>query len=216
MSEERADDAAALGSDPSGWSDELCAQWAACELPGLHDFLLAQERLAMEVRRQNRELQRLAAVAERQVDPADAPAAGASAGSQRALLALADAVERLAGGLARASDAVALALPPRRRWFASRTPWRERVGEIMRAQEEGGRLVVERMRDALDAAHLTAIEPRAGDVFDPACHRAVKLEPGEEGRIVGLLRRGYRSGETVVRAAEVAVARAQSQSGVDG
>ena len=50
-----------LAEDPAfaAWPAEVRSAWAELELPSLHDLLLAQERLAAEVRRQNQELRRL-------------------------------------------------------------------------------------------------------------------------------------------------------------
>jgi molecular chaperone GrpE len=50
-----------------------------------------------------------------------------------------------------------------------------------------------------------------GESFDPALHEAVTTvpaaSPGDDGRIVGIVRHGYRIGEDVLRPASVAVAK---------
>jgi molecular chaperone GrpE len=56
-----------------------------------------------------------------------------------------------------------------------------------------------------------------GAAFDPALHEAVSAvpsqNPGEDGRIVGVVRHGYRIGDEVLRPALVAVAKAGQQIG---
>ena len=51
-----------------------------------------------------------------------------------------------------------------------------------------------------------------GETFDPALHEAIATVPAqsssEDGRIVGVVRQGYRIGEDVLRPAAVAVAKA--------
>jgi len=52
-----------------------------------------------------------------------------------------------------------------------------------------------------------------GESFDPTAHEAVSTvpaaSPAEDGRIVGVIRHGYRIGTDILRPASVAVARAQ-------
>jgi len=52
----------------------------------------------------------------------------------------------------------------------------------------------------------------AGEAFDPTVHEAIGTvpasSPDEDGRIVGVVREGYRIGDEVLRPAAVAVAKA--------
>lgn len=45
----------------------------------------------------------------------------------------------------------------------------------------------------------------AGEAFDPALHEAIARQPGEEGRILHVVQKGYRLGDKVVRPAMVIV-----------
>ena len=47
--------------------------------------------------------------------------------------------------------------------------------------------------------------PAAGEPFDPALHEAIARQPGEEGRILHVVQKGYRLGDKVVRPAMVIV-----------
>jgi molecular chaperone GrpE len=82
--------------------------------------------------------------------------------------------------------------------------------EAQAAWLEGLKLVQERLLDVLAAEGVRPIEVE-GDPFDPHLHVAVETVPATDttapGTIVRELRRGYLTGETVVRYAEVVVAR---------
>ncbi|MGD9934245.1 MAG: nucleotide exchange factor GrpE [Dehalococcoidia bacterium] len=47
--------------------------------------------------------------------------------------------------------------------------------------------------------------PAAGEAFDPALHEAIARQPGEDGRILHVVQKGYRLGDKVVRPAMVIV-----------
>ncbi len=58
----------------------------------------------------------------------------------------------------------------------------------------------------LEALGVTEIDA-AGEPFDPALHEAIARQPGEEGRILHVVQKGYRLGDKVVRPAMVIVGR---------
>jgi len=62
----------------------------------------------------------------------------------------------------------------------------------------------------LEGLGVTRIES-AGEAFDPAVHEAITTVPAQsdeqDGRVVGVVRHGYRIGEEVLRPASVAVAK---------
>jgi len=47
--------------------------------------------------------------------------------------------------------------------------------------------------------------PAAGEMFDPAKHEAVARQPGEEGRVLHVVQKGYLLGDRVIRPASVIV-----------
>lgn len=62
---------------------------------------------------------------------------------------------------------------------------------------------------ALEKSGIETIEPKPGDEFDPHQHEAVMRQPAagvESGLIAVAFQPGYRLGETVIRAAKVAIA----------
>lgn len=71
--------------------------------------------------------------------------------------------------------------------------------------------VADDLRMVLARAGVEAFEPEPGEAFDRRTARAVRVEAvadaDGDGRVVAVLRPGYRSGERVLRYAEVVVGR---------
>lgn len=77
---------------------------------------------------------------------------------------------------------------------------------------QGVEMVQRQFISKLEGLGVTRLES-AGGSFDPAVHEAVSTVPAaspeDDGRIVGVIRHGYRIGGDVLRPASVAVARAR-------
>jgi len=61
-----------------------------------------------------------------------------------------------------------------------------------------------KFRNLLEAMGVTEI-PAAGEPFDPSKHEAVANQPGEEGKILHVVQKGYQLGDKVIRPAMVIV-----------
>ncbi|MCC7365494.1 MAG: nucleotide exchange factor GrpE [Dehalococcoidia bacterium] len=61
-----------------------------------------------------------------------------------------------------------------------------------------------KFKTLLDAMQVSEIAA-AGELFDPALHEAVANQPGEEGRVLHVVQKGYRLGDRVIRPAMVIV-----------
>jgi molecular chaperone GrpE len=76
---------------------------------------------------------------------------------------------------------------------------------------QGVEMVLRQFLSKLAALGVTRIDA-AGQRFDPALHEAITAVPAaspeEDGRIIGIVRHGYRIGDDVLRPAAVAVAKA--------
>ena len=74
---------------------------------------------------------------------------------------------------------------------------------------QGVALVRQQFIATLEGLDVTRVDP-AGQPFDPAFHEAVSTVPAQSpdqaGMVVGVVRPGYRLGDEVLRAAQVAVA----------
>jgi len=75
---------------------------------------------------------------------------------------------------------------------------------------QGVRMVRDQFMSKLEGYGVAEIDA-LGQPFDPAVHEAVSLVPaassGQEDRVAGVVRRGYRIGDEILRPAQVAVGR---------
>ena len=69
---------------------------------------------------------------------------------------------------------------------------------------DGIRLIHRKFQALLEMAGVQEIEAD-GQTFDPAYHEAVSQAPGEEGKVVAVVQKGYRLGDRVMRPAMVIV-----------
>jgi molecular chaperone GrpE len=72
----------------------------------------------------------------------------------------------------------------------------------------GLRLVERKLHIALEKVGLAAMETAPGDTFDPNYHEAIMHEPSEEfeaGQVIGVLQRGFKVNDMVLRPALVRV-----------
>lgn len=207
-----------LAEDPAlaAWPPEVREAWLALSLPSLEDILLAQERLAAEIRRQNQEIKRLGQTLSTPVPPSagtDEIAATIrdlrqvhaqeSRSIINALITVADAVERHARALAEFPQV--LAQVPQKGFFGRPYPWRLALERTLDSHAEGGALVSDKTIQTLLDLGCVRLAPEPGTPFDPSLHRCVETAVGTPGYIVRLVRVGWRRGETVLRPADVIV-----------
>lgn len=85
-----------------------------------------------------------------------------------------------------------------------------RQGASTDAVLQGVEMVRRQFLTKLEGLGVTRIES-AGEPFDPTLHEAITTVPAQsadqDGRVVGIVRHGYRIGEEVLRHASVAVAK---------
>ncbi|MEX2246216.1 MAG: nucleotide exchange factor GrpE [Dehalococcoidia bacterium] len=77
---------------------------------------------------------------------------------------------------------------------------------------DGIRLIHRKFQAVLEMAGVEEI-PADGEPFDPALHEAIGQAPGEEGKVISVVQKGYRLGDRVVRPAMVIVGHGEGQPG---
>jgi molecular chaperone GrpE len=75
---------------------------------------------------------------------------------------------------------------------------------------EGVRLIERKLRGTLEALGLSPIEA-VGQPFDPNLHEAAMQGKGEEGIVVGELRKGYKFRDRVIRPTKVVVGNGEKE-----
>jgi molecular chaperone GrpE len=76
---------------------------------------------------------------------------------------------------------------------------------------EGVRLVYEELAGVLRGAGIESYSP-TGEEFDPDWHEAMMTRPGEEGRVLEVIEKGYRLNGQVLRPARVIVGAAGQEA----
>ncbi len=79
---------------------------------------------------------------------------------------------------------------------------------------DGIRLMEKQLADTFSRNGIEIVEPAPGDVFDPALHEAVLMEPSDEfdeGHVIESLRRGFLASGILVRPAQVKVAAGEKE-----
>jgi molecular chaperone GrpE len=77
------------------------------------------------------------------------------------------------------------------------------------AAHDGLRMLRDELVKALEKAGVETILPRVGDAFDPRLHEAIMQQSAPDvasGHVAGVFQSGFQMGDTVIRAAKVAVA----------
>jgi len=69
---------------------------------------------------------------------------------------------------------------------------------------DGIRLILRKFQAVLEMSGVEEIRAD-GETFDPARHEAVSQGPGEDGKVIAVVQKGYRLGERVIRPAMVVV-----------
>jgi molecular chaperone GrpE len=76
---------------------------------------------------------------------------------------------------------------------------------------EGAEATLRQLHSALERSKVIAVNPPAGEKFDPAKHQAISMVPAEQeaNTVVAVLQKGYTIAERVLRPALVTVAAPQ-------
>ncbi len=83
---------------------------------------------------------------------------------------------------------------------------------------DGVKMIALNLQSIMQAEGVAMYEPQPGDTFDPAEHEAVYFQSTNEqpaGAVFSVVRPGYRTGDRVLRPAQVVVAQGSEDEGSD-
>ncbi|MDP9238131.1 MAG: nucleotide exchange factor GrpE [Chloroflexota bacterium] len=81
---------------------------------------------------------------------------------------------------------------------------------------DGIRIINRKFQMLLEMAGVQEIDAD-GKTFDPSQHEAISSAPGEEGKVIAVVQKGYKLGDRVIRPAMVVVGNGQGdEAGIDG
>lgn len=72
-------------------------------------------------------------------------------------------------------------------------------------------LIYRKFQAVLESAGVKEIPAAEGQPFDPQVHEAISEAPGEEGKVVSVVQKGYTLGDRVIRPAMVIVGKADAE-----
>lgn len=215
-----------------GWTESLLERYGKLPLPSLYDYLLSQEKLAAEIRKQNKE-QRINSEALNKIkssideiliqfegmpDFQDALEAIHRESNeegenplmkqmQQILMGMMDALFHLLQVTMHSNQTLLNIIPEFTGfWKKSKPDWRTQVEQILESYYSGIEFIRDKALSALADSGISVIIPEIGVPFDPMIQRAVEQVSGGEARhIAKIIRYGYRRRDEIIRYADVTV-----------
>jgi molecular chaperone GrpE len=173
-------------------------------VPTLYDFVLASEKMAAEIRKQNKEIKILTALLQEQNERELAKKEDISL--IKTTLQMVDSSFCLSEAIQKTSAAIIATLPSGIWFFNSqKKEWKSRVESLLASLIEGVRLIQVKNQAVLEDLNVEMISPFVGEEFSPGIHKAVEQLSGKPGSILKVLQRGYRYKGKILRYAQVAI-----------
>jgi hypothetical protein len=206
--------------DPAkeGASPSLSDKYESLRIPSLFDFLLSQEKLAAEIRRQNKEIRSLTdgmKQIKEQIEeigmeeqPLFVPQEkGITDKDARQILMQAlDGIWNLFKAGEKAFDSIVSVVPKKRFFYFGTPAWRSHVETVLCGFSSGLQALDAKIRNSLAEMDIHVIAPERGDLFNPVYHRAIENTAKEpKGEIQEVIQYGYLLGDVVIRYAEVSI-----------
>ncbi len=218
----------------AGWPEDLLEKYGQLSLPSLYEFLLSQEKLGVEIRKQNKELRLLldsqksmqqgigavsatleAFCGEFQSKSVGSEPVGRAGGKsafdpqkyESALMQMMDCMLNLLEAQRLSSGQILKAIPER---FCSRIrhaqPVKNQVAAICRGVSAGVETIRCKLFSLLADLAVEVIAPQVDDVFSPHHHRAIeRIKGGTSTHIAKVVRLGFAKDGVVLRPAEVVI-----------
>jgi hypothetical protein len=216
------------------WPEWLLESYGKLSLPSLYDYLLNQEKLAAEIRKQNKELrvhsealksmqnsvgevldqlkevvvyQHNLETTSRESDEQREESDPSVKQMQQTLIGMMDALFNLLEATAHSNETLLTIIPEWTGfWKKSKPSWRIQSEQILKGHYSGIELIRDKLLSALMDSDISVIIPQIGTLFDPNLQRAVEqVSGGESRRIAKVIRYGYQRREDILRYADVAV-----------
>ena len=198
----------------------------ALDIPSLYDFLVNQEKLAAEIRRQNRELrslshatietkellghinQRLDEMEMLSTEEAEEPLTPAPLDeSGRVLMNALDALWHLLQS-SRETAKTILSITPKKWgfWNRSQPSWRLHLKEVLAGHAEGIKVLEEKITSSLSDLGIVRILPKIGSPFDPSRHKVIEtVSERKAEKVAKVIQCGYVKNGEILRYAEVTI-----------
>lgn len=82
---------------------------------------------------------------------------------------------------------------------------------------KGVEMIHKNLLDTLKEHHFEEFVPQLGEEFDPTLHdpQVIESEEGDPGKVLGVVKKGFKKGDTVVRPARVEIKKSQETDSAD-
>lgn len=217
------------------WPEWLLESYGKLPLPSLYDYLLNQEKLATEIRKQNKELrlhsdalnsvqnnisamqvqlreigsfqENLETTIHRENEEESPETHASIQQMQRVLMGMMDAVFQLLEATKHSNQRLLNIMPELTGfWKKSKPSWRTQAEQLLDGYYLGIELIRDKALSALADSGISVIVPQKGSPFDPTLHRAVEQVSGGQNRhIAKVIRCGYQRRDEILRYADVTV-----------
>jgi Molecular chaperone GrpE (heat shock protein) len=204
--------------------NSLQGKYDKISIPSLYDFILSQEKLAMEIRKQNKELHNLSTQIERNHHSIEdlfsslespeveekidqEPKENNLSSEISALMQAMDLFFHLFQAEMLNSEQLLKIIPDSCSFWSRKKPkWRLTFEETVKGYSSGVQMIQEKFSQLLENVGIQLIAPELGDPFEAANHRVVERCFGEEAyTIAKLVRLGYEKNHVILRPAEVII-----------
>lgn len=176
-------------------------------LPCLHDSVLAHEKVAAEVRKQNKELQNcknsleklceVVDVCKERIDSGEAyqkicDAQDRIKAAELLMIAAMDTMFHVVKASTTMAEKLLSILPQKQSFFRKQNTNRKQIGLLLEIFNEGVSIGYDKLLTLLMEQGIQIINPVCGERFSPQHHRAVeRIKGGKAGTIARVVRVGY-------------------------
>lgn len=209
------------------WPVALMEAYEKLNLPSFYDFVLANEKLSVEVKKQNKDLKSLYGIVQKLQEEfsllqnqEDFEKENGAKGyedllketyeakkkeDQTVIIQTVDSMKLFVEALNKTVREISEHLQPKKFFFFKKLYHKE-IKEKLTTIQDGAALSYKKLFSALTDLGLEQILPQQGDPFSPSLHRAIDTaKGGVRGTICETIRSGYKSKENILRYADVII-----------
>ncbi|NGX61651.1 MAG: Protein GrpE [Chlamydiae bacterium] len=200
----------------ASWPEEVQEAYEQAEVPSPYEILLAYEKLASEVRRQNKELRSYGNALSELPDSihdllqdtlSTWTTSLPQSSHEEVFTSFADSLQNITTQATSTIETLQKTLPhsPLSAFLTHKT-WETLAQSLLTSLQDALQLLLNKSHSILADQGIELIAPETGDSFTATLHRAIETRSGgEAGTIAELIRSGYRNNQLVIRPADVAV-----------
>lgn len=208
----------------SQWPEEIIEAYENIAIPSFYDFVLANERLSAEIKKQNKDLKAIYGILSKLFEDFSLLQEEKTSGNdqkelkqaleqhylttkkqdQEILIQTADSMRLFVEAIDTTLEEIFELLKPQKKIFGIKKVDSKQIKKKVLQIKEGALLSNKKLLSSLSDLGLELITPKSGERFSPAEHRCVEtITGGTKGTICETIRIGYKNQERILRFADV-------------